>query len=49
MADNNISITFDGFYVYNRWIVMFSIIDGWRWCDGSLRFCEEWAEEDKYK
>ena len=49
MADNNISITFDGFYVDDGRIVMFSIRAGWRWCDGSLWFCEDWAEEDKHK
>ena len=37
-AYNKISITFDGFYVYNRRIVIFSIRAGWRWCDGSLWF-----------
>ena len=49
MSKNNLYIAFDGFYVDDVRIVMFSLRPGWRWCNNGLWFCEEWALEDSFK
>ena len=38
MVKNNLTIEFNGFYVEDGRIVMFSLRPGWRWCNGGLWF-----------
>ena len=46
MLENNISTEFNGFYVDDGCIFMFSIRPGWRWCNGGLWFCKDWEKVD---
>ena len=48
MTDNNINTAFDGFYVDDGRIIMYSIRPGWRWMNGELWYSEEWEQEDKF-
>ena len=41
MTDNNSNTAFDGFYVDDGRIIMYSIRPGWRWLNGELWYSEE--------
>ena len=46
MAENNISLEADGFYVDDGRVILYGLRPGWRWMEGKLWFCKEWETED---